>query len=88
MDRTEAAELADRLLAALEYLDDIGSKITPDQASASFDDASLQVFWRDWPRISGWAGALWRNLKHRSRNPVDGSPRCRPGRGRRRRRLI
>jgi hypothetical protein len=62
MDRTEAAELADRLLAALEYLDDVGSKITPDQASASFDDASLQVFWRDWPRISGWAGALWRNL--------------------------
>jgi hypothetical protein len=23
---------------------------------------TLQVFWRDWPRVGAWAGALWRQL--------------------------
>ncbi len=32
------------------------------EAAARFDDAALQVFWRDWPRVGAWAGALWRQL--------------------------
>lgn len=62
MDSTDAAEFADQLLGALETLEDIASRLSPDDAVSAFDDAPLQVFWRDWPRVSGWAGAVWRRL--------------------------
>lgn len=62
MDSTDATELADRLLGALETLDEVSVQLTPDEAIGAFDDASLQMFWRDWPRVSGWAGSLWRRL--------------------------
>ena len=32
------------------------------QRLRKLDEATLQVFWRDWPNISSWAGALWRKL--------------------------
>ena len=53
---------AERLIQALGELESIASGVTPDEAARSLDDATLQVFWRDWPSIGSWAGALWRQL--------------------------
>jgi hypothetical protein len=55
-------DLSDRLLAALSALETVTGEVTTDEAAAQFDDATLQVFWRDWPRVGAWAGALWRRL--------------------------
>ena len=53
---------AARLLDALDALRDVGADLTPDEAVEQLDTASLQMFWRDWPNVSGWAGRLWRTL--------------------------
>ena len=50
------------LIDALSRLDQVADELTPDEASRTLDDADLQVFWRDWPHLSAWAGALWRRL--------------------------
>jgi hypothetical protein len=55
-------DVSDRLLEALSVLDSVTGEVTTDEAAARFDDAALQVFWRDWPRVGAWAGALWRQL--------------------------
>jgi hypothetical protein len=55
-------ELGERLLEGLAGLDEVSGELTADEAVAELDDATLQVFWRDWPNISAWAGALWRRL--------------------------
>jgi len=54
--------LGERLLDALTALDEVSGELTADEALAELDDATLQVFWRDWPNITAWAGALWRRL--------------------------
>ena len=59
MDDDEAAA---RLVEALAQLEGVADTMTPEEAAARMDDASLQVFWRDWPQVSAWAGALWRKL--------------------------
>jgi hypothetical protein len=56
-------EVSDRLLEALSILDRVAGEVTIDEAPARFDEAALQVFWRDWPRLAAWAGALWRRLE-------------------------
>jgi hypothetical protein len=55
-------ELGERLLSALTQLEQVADEVTPDEAVGAVDETSLQMFWRDWPQISGWAGALWRKL--------------------------
>jgi hypothetical protein len=55
-------ENSDRLLEAMTDLESVADEVPPDQAAQSFDATTLQVFWRDWPRVSGWAGQLWRRL--------------------------
>ncbi|HZQ87537.1 MAG TPA: hypothetical protein VFA83_22015 [Acidimicrobiales bacterium] len=55
-------ELAGRLLEALAALDDVCGELTADEAVAELDEGTLQVFWRDWPNISAWAGSVWRRL--------------------------
>ena len=35
---------------------------TFDEAAATFDEAALRGFWRDWPRLSSWTDALWRQI--------------------------
>ena len=57
-----ADDAAERLLQALSQLDGIADELTPEEAVRLIDEASLQVFWRDWPNVSSWAGALWRQL--------------------------
>jgi hypothetical protein len=54
--------VSDRLLEALSELEGVANEVTADEAAARFDDAALQVFWRSWPRVGSWAGALWRRL--------------------------
>ena len=51
-----------RLIHALDLLNEVADGLTAERAAAQLDDASLQVFWREWPRTSAWAGALWRQL--------------------------
>lgn len=55
-------DVSDRLLEALSVLDGVASQMTADEAPDRFDEVTLQVFWRDWPRLAAWAGALWRQL--------------------------
>lgn len=55
-------EMSDRLMALLSELDDITDEMTPADAARSIDDSVLQQFWRQWPDVSAWAGALWREL--------------------------
>jgi N-acetylglucosamine kinase-like BadF-type ATPase len=56
------ADVAQQLLEAMESLDDVAYSITADEAVEELDEATLQLFWRDWPRIQSWAGSLWRRL--------------------------
>jgi hypothetical protein len=63
-------ELAGRLLEALSGLDEVAAALTVDDALAELDEATLQVFWKDWPNISGWAGGLWRRLNDDMAGPA------------------
>ncbi len=56
------ADPATDLLTARDLLGSVADELTSDQAAEELDDATLQLFWREWPRTSGWAGALWRTL--------------------------
>jgi hypothetical protein len=59
---TDPSDSSDGLIEALAALEAVADAATPEEASATFDDAALQVFWRNWPGISAWAGSLWRLL--------------------------
>ena len=59
---TDPHDVSEQMMDALAALEAVADKATPAEASATFDEAALQVFWRDWPRLSGWAGSLWRLL--------------------------
>jgi hypothetical protein len=56
------ADVAQQLLEAMESLDEVADSMTAHDAVEQLDEATLQVFWRDWPRIQSWAGSLWRCL--------------------------
>ena len=56
------ADVAEQLLEAMEAFDEVADSITADEAMSELDESTLQLFWRDWPRISSWAGSLWRQL--------------------------
>jgi hypothetical protein len=63
-------DLGQQLVDALTQLETVADAMTPDDAVAQLDDASLQVFWRDWPQLSSWAGALWRQLNETLARPA------------------
>ena len=63
-------ELGEQLLAGLTQLDAVADAVPDDEAARTFDEATLQVFWRDWPRVSTWAGALWRTLNQDLAQPA------------------
>jgi len=56
------ADVAQQLLEAMESLDEVADSMTAHDAVEQLDEATLQLFWRDWPRIQSWAGSLWRQL--------------------------
>lgn len=53
---------SDRLIEALTVLEQVAGEVTPQAAAETLDTAALQTFWREWPDVSSWAGALWRRL--------------------------
>jgi len=62
--------LAERLLAALSELQQIAGAMTAEQAARALDEASIEVFWRDWPDLSSWTGALWRTIEEDHAEPA------------------
>jgi hypothetical protein len=62
---------ATQLLEALDLLGEVADQLTAAQAVEELDDATLQTFWRDWPRASAWAGALWRQLNAELAGPAE-----------------
>jgi hypothetical protein len=63
-------ELGERLIQALTQFEEVADAVTADDAVHTLDDASLQVFWKDWPNVSSWAGALWRKLNEDLAQPA------------------
>lgn len=59
-----------RFTQAISELESVADSVTADEARRTFDAATLQVFWRDWPHISSWAGALWRKLNEELAAPA------------------
>jgi hypothetical protein len=56
------SEIEDRFVNAISELEAVADEVTAEDAAKTFDETTLQNFWRDWPHISTWAGALWRGL--------------------------
>jgi hypothetical protein len=52
-------ETSDRFLELLHGLEDVANSVTAEQAHSGWDETTLQVFWKKWPELSAWAGALW-----------------------------
>jgi hypothetical protein len=55
-------EVGDRFLELIHDLEDIANSVPARRALAEFDETTLQVFWKKWPHLSGWAGTLWTML--------------------------
>lgn len=56
------ANLSDRFLIALTDLGLVADELRVEDAMGVIDGGTLEVFWREWPQVSDWAGALWRQL--------------------------
>jgi hypothetical protein len=63
-------EVADRLVSALSRLDAVADEVTPEEALQAIDEATLEVFWRDWPEINAWARSLWERLNEDLAGPA------------------
>ena len=63
-------ETSDRLLHVFSELEDITSEMTPEEASRVLEEPTLQLFWRQWPEVSSWAGSLWRLLNEDTVDPA------------------
>jgi hypothetical protein len=63
-------DVGDRLVSALSDLDAIADELRPDEALRAIDEATLEVFWRDWPQIDAWARALWQRLNEDLAGPA------------------
>ena len=55
-------DASERLIHAIEEYERVAETVTPDEATRTFDEATLQLFWQRWPHVSAWGGALWRRL--------------------------
>jgi hypothetical protein len=60
---------ADRFLELIHQLEDFTGEIPPERAHIEFDETTLQLFWMRWPRVSSWAGSLWRMLSEELSGP-------------------
>jgi hypothetical protein len=64
-------DVAGQFLDAIHRLEDVRDTLTPDQASAEFDECTLQLFWKKWPDLSAWTGSLWRMLSEELAGPAS-----------------
>jgi hypothetical protein len=62
-------DIADRFLGLIHELEDVTRSVTAQQALAEFDETTLQVFWKQWPHVSAWAGSLWGMLSAELASP-------------------
>jgi hypothetical protein len=65
------APVGDRLVRALSDLEAVTREVTVDDALAGLDEATLEVFWRDWPSLRGWAETLWQRLNDDLATPAS-----------------
>jgi hypothetical protein len=63
-------EFSDRLLHVLSELEEIADSVTPAEAVRHLEESTLQLFWREWPHVSSWAGSLWRVLNEDIAGPA------------------
>ena len=57
-------------LELIHSLEEVRDAITPERAHATFDETTLQVFWKKWPSLSLWTGSLWRMLSEELAGPA------------------
>jgi hypothetical protein len=55
-------DVSDRILRVISEFEEIAYAVTPEEASRTVEEPTLQLFWRQWPHIGSWAGSLWRLL--------------------------
>lgn len=55
-------DISDRFMGAISELEEVADSVTADEAHRTFDETSLQVFWKKWPDLTSWTGTLWRLL--------------------------
>ena len=60
---------ADRFLELMHQFEDFTDALSPERAHLEFDETTLQLFWMRWPRVSSWAGSLWRMLSEELSGP-------------------
>jgi hypothetical protein len=65
-------DVASQFLDLIHGLEEVRDAVPPERAHAEFDETTLQVFWKKWPSLSGWAGSLWKMLSEELAEP--GSP--------------
>lgn len=58
------------LTEAIDRLEQLAGRMTPEEALAEMDPTILQTFWREWPDASSWAGSLWRLLHAELASPA------------------
>jgi hypothetical protein len=58
------------LLVALGALVQVADRLPPRKALGTLTTADLEVFWREWPEVSTWAGSLWSELDHDLADPA------------------
>jgi hypothetical protein len=63
-------EIASRFLDLIHDLEEITDTVSAERAHALFDETTLQVFWKQWPGVSAWAGSLWRMLSEELAGPA------------------
>jgi hypothetical protein len=62
--------VADRVVSGRSDLDAVADEVTPEEARQAIDEATLEVFWRDWPEINAWARSLWQGLNEDLAGPA------------------
>jgi hypothetical protein len=55
-------DTAERFLELIYELEELAQGLPAQRALTEFDETTLQVFWKKWPYLSGWAGSLWTML--------------------------
>lgn len=63
-------DVSQQLIEAMENIEAVADTVTPEAALTELDETALQVFWRDWPQISAWAGSLWRKINQDLAEPA------------------
>src|SRR5260370_11921451 len=63
-------DVGGRLIEVLTQLDELSGTLTVDEAISELDEATLQVFWRDWPNINAWAATIWGRLNEDLARPA------------------